>query len=156
MALTFEIRPEGHTQKDGRRWVVEIHSDGQGEVARFEYKSLDSIDRNAIATARSARLAVDLADREAREATLADRAPSLRFQTGAQFLGRLRELYRNGEAEELARIARWIRNRVQAGDVTAAQLRNAFGLTQAQWDALKAKMDVLAANLDGVEQAKGE
>lgn len=146
----------GHAQIDGRRYVIEVHSDAQGEFARVEYLAVDGANTNAIATARNARLLVDYADNEAAQAVEADRAPVLRFQTGAEFLQRLREFYRQAGAERCARIARWIIRRLDAGHVTAAQLRNAFNLTAGQWSTLEAKMRNLASNIEAVEQAAGE
>lgn len=34
-------------------------------------------------------------------------------------------------------MAWWLLARIASGDFTETQVRNAFGLTQAQWDALK-------------------
>lgn len=153
MPFTVQI---GHAQADGRRYVVEIHSDGSGEFARVEYLAAVGADTSAIATARNARLLVEYADSEAAQAIEIDRAPVLRFQTGAEFLQRLRAFYREAGKERCARIARWIIRRLDAGHVTAAQLRTVFGLTVAQWSTLETKMRNLAASLDAVDAAEGE
>lgn len=62
---------------------------------------------------------------------------SLHHQTAAQFVARLRERYRGASREELARLAWWIIERVNAGDITDLQVRNAFGLTSAQYTTFK-------------------
>jgi len=155
MALSFQIEV-GHAQADGRRYVLEIHSDGIGEVWRREYLSRDTDDLTAIAAARAVVLEARLAEEEIESAIEEDRAPAMRFQTGAAFLARLRGLYRNGRAEKLARIARWIRRRIIAGDVTETQVQNAFGLTNPQWNALKSKMQALDEALQLVDEAEGE
>ena len=79
-----------------------------------------------------------------------------RWQTAGEFLDRLRWVYRNGSREQLARVAIWITKRLDAGDVTATQLRNAFGLTALQWTTLEAKMRALRANMEAVDAATGE
>ncbi len=114
------------------------------------------MDRTANAAARAIRLAESLAETEVASALGRDAAPAIVHQTGAQFLARLRERYRRAEKEQSARIARWIIRRIDAGHVTAAQLRNAFGLTGPEWTTLEGKLRTLAANLDGLEAAAGE
>ena len=146
----------GHAQVDGRRYVVEVHSDAQGEFSRVEYLAAIGADTDAIATARNAALLIEHADAEALAAVDVDRAPALRFQTGAEFLQRLRQFYREAGAERCARIARWIIRRLDAGHVTAAQLRSVFGLTVQQWNTLEAKMRNLASNIEAVDAAAGE
>lgn len=83
-------------------------------------------------------------------------ALNLRYQTATQFATRLRERYRNASREECARIATWILGKIEAGDVTDTQVRNAFGLTVAQYNTLKTKMTNLRANWLAVQAAAGE
>lgn len=81
----------------------------------------------------------------------------LRYQTAAQFAARLRAKWRESSRAECARIAWWMMQRVQAGDVTQAQLRNAFDLTQAQWNSLRDnKLIPLANAWQSVLDARGE
>jgi len=155
MALSFEVRV-GHAQTDGRKFVLEIFSDSIGIVAINQYLASVGTDYNARASLRMAELTDILADTELVKALQVDASPVLRFQTGMQFLSRLRELYKNSKAEVVCRIATWITRRVQDGSVTQAQLRNAFGLTQAQWDALKLRMEALRDHLTAVDAAQGE
>ena len=83
-------------------------------------------------------------------------ALNLKHQTAAQFAARLRERYRNASKEECARIATWILNRIEAGDFTDTQVRNAFGLTAGQYTTLKSKWTNLRTNLLAVQAAVGE
>jgi hypothetical protein len=83
-------------------------------------------------------------------------ALSLKHQTAAQFVARLREAYRNGERAQLVRLARFILTRLQAGDITDAQCRSAFGLTVAQWNALKTKMQTFVDADTVIRGAVGE
>ncbi len=48
---------EAHTQRDGRRWVREVHilDDGSAPIV-FDYLSADIDDRDAIAAERAARI----------------------------------------------------------------------------------------------------
>ena len=80
----------------------------------------------------------------------------LKHQTVEAFISRVRQAYRDGNAERLVKIARFLIARVQAGDVTDAQLRTAFGLNTTQWNALKTKMQALITASNTVTSAVGE
>ena len=153
MALSVQIIPESHTQADGRRWVVEIHSDAQGEVARIEYKGRDTDDRNAIASARSTILLSELAIQELKNAIANDVKPAMRYATAQQFANYLAEIYPTLTGEQQAHLSWWINNRLVAGDVTDAQMQNLFGLTAGQWATRKAKIQTLAAQYEAVIMA---
>jgi hypothetical protein len=80
----------------------------------------------------------------------------LKHQTGEQFIARLRDAYRNSERERLVQIAKWLLARIQAGDVTDAQCRTAFGLNVTQWNNLKTKMANAVTAYNTVQAAQGE
>ena len=80
----------------------------------------------------------------------------LKHQTAAQFVSRFREAYRNGERERLVQLAKFIINRIAAGDITDAQCRTAFGLNTTQWNTLKTKMNNHIAAYNAVQSAVGE
>ena len=80
----------------------------------------------------------------------------LKHQTAEQFIARLREAYRNSERERLVLIAKWVLARIQAGDITDAQCRAAFGLNVTQWNALKTKMNNAVTAYTAVQAAQGE
>jgi hypothetical protein len=80
----------------------------------------------------------------------------LKHQTVEAFIARVRQAYRDGNSEALVKIARFLIARVQAGDVTDAQLRTAFGLNTTQWNALKTKMQNLITADNTVKSAVGE
>ena len=152
----------GHAQTDGRKFVLEVHTDAQGEFARIEYLADPLADFNAIASAREPVLIASLADQEFErmlEADLdpdLDPLPPLRFQTMAELVARIREAFRSRNREQLCRIARWILNRIADGRLTDVQIRNAFGLTAPQYNALKSRMTALRDALNAVEGATGE
>jgi len=150
------IEQDAHTQADGSRYTRELHTDHVGKQHRFEYLIRGAMDKDAIAAARAVRLEEEMPEREVDQVLAIDTAPTLNWQTGAQFLARLRERYRDATREDVARIAQWLINRLDAGDVTVTQLRNAFGLTPAQWDTLETKMRNLKSAMGGVDAAKGE
>ena len=66
-------------------------------------------------------------------------ALNLRFATGAELAAAFRRRYKAAEGFEAARLATWLLNRIDDGTFTDAQVRNAFGLTVAQYNALKTK-----------------
>ena len=80
----------------------------------------------------------------------------LKHQTAAQFVTRFREAYRNSERETLVRMAKWLLARIQAGDITDAQCRTAFGLNTTQWNTLKTKMQTKVTAWTEIESAVGE
>ena len=80
----------------------------------------------------------------------------LKHQTAEAFIARVRAAYRDGNPEVLVKIARFIIARIQAGDVTDAQCRTAFGLNTTQWNTLKTKMQNLITADNAVKSAAGE
>jgi hypothetical protein len=81
---------------------------------------------------------------------------NLQHQTAAQFAQRFRERYRSSNRAECAALAYWLIERINAGDFTDTQVRNAFGLTVPQYTTLKAKMTTLHDNWVAVLAAQGE
>jgi hypothetical protein len=159
MAITSSVVTVEHAQIDGRRYVREVHSDAQGVAAQIDYLGPANAQTTAqsVANARALILNVTLADEEVLGKVEIDATPlPLRFQTAAEFLQRIRDIYRHLSREQLARLARWITRRIDAGDVTVAQLRNAWGLTLAQWNALETRMRALRTNIEAVDAAVGE
>jgi len=73
-------------------------------------------------------------------------ALNLKHQTPAEFAARLRAKWRASSREEKARLATWIYDRYQAGDFTAAQLRNAFGMNVTQFNAFVTRIRTLRTN----------
>lgn len=80
----------------------------------------------------------------------------LKHQTVEQFVSRVRQAYRDGQREQLVRIARFIISRIQAGDITDAQCRTAFGLNTTQWTNLKTRMQNLVTADNLIQSAAGE
>ena len=73
------------------------------------------------------------------------------YSTQAQNIAELRRRYKAASGTEAAKIARWIYN-----NLTVAQIKNAFNLSDAQVTTLRAKFVALRDNLNAVEAAKGE
>jgi hypothetical protein len=153
MSFTVTV---GHAQKDGRKYVLEVHSDAQGEFTRVEYLAEPDADFNAIALAREPVLLESMAQSDLDQAIADEVMPRLRFFDVNGLVARIRELFRNNERERLCEIAHWILERINAGDLTDLQVREAFGLTPGQYNALKSRISALAAALDTVRGAKGE
>ena len=80
----------------------------------------------------------------------------LKHQTAEAFVARVRAAYRDGERDTLVKIARFILSRIQAGDITDAQCRTAFGLNATQWTALKTKMQNYVTAANTAEAAQGD
>src|SRR3990172_13172205 len=97
--VSIVIEQDAHTQADGSRYTREIHTDHTGKSHRFEYLIRGQMDKDAIAAARAVRLEAELPEREVDQVLAIDTAPTLNWQTGAQFLARLRERYRDATRE---------------------------------------------------------
>lgn len=83
-------------------------------------------------------------------------AISLRYATGAQLAAAFRERYREASGLEAGRLSRWLLDRIADGTWTDAQVRAAFGLTAAQYNALKTRLDARATRYDAVMADAGE
>ena len=80
----------------------------------------------------------------------------LKHQTVEQFVARVRAAYREGNYDQIIKIARFLIARIQAGDITDAQCRTAFGLNNTQWNNLKTKMQNYINADNTVKSAVGE
>ena len=80
----------------------------------------------------------------------------LKHQTAAQFVARFRAAYRNSERERCVQLAKFVIARIQSGDLTDTQVRNAFGLTATQWNTLKTKMNNRITAWNTLQSAVGE
>ena len=80
----------------------------------------------------------------------------LKHQSVEAFVARVRAAYRDGDTTTLLKVARFLTASVQAGDITTAQIRAAFGLNATQWTTLRNKMQALIAADDAVRTAVGE
>jgi hypothetical protein len=83
-------------------------------------------------------------------------ALNLQHATEAQLAAAFRERYRAASKVECARLAKWLLDHIDAGDFTDTQVRNAFGLTVNQYDAMKTRMTTLRTAYNAVLAAQGE
>jgi hypothetical protein len=147
----------GHAQRDGRKFVLEVHSDAQGEHSRIEYLADPLADFNAIATAREPVLISGLAEQEARATVDLNLQPNPRFQTEDGLLLKVRQRYLASKGEETCRIARWIVDRLNDASVTVVQMRTAWGgIPTNQWNAINGRMDTFANAITAADAAVGE
>lgn len=68
MAIVSSVSTVGHAQANGKKRVVEEHTDHLGKVYRIEYGPIDveAVDIDAIRAARSLAIEQQLAEEEAR------------------------------------------------------------------------------------------
>ena len=153
MPFTISV---GHLQADGRRYVSEAFSDAVGVYSANTYLAADGLDYNAIASAKEPILILQFAEVEARGDIEGNFRPTARFQTLPEELLKIRERYLSSKGMETCVIARWIVDRLNDGSVTVVQIRTAFNVTPAQWNAINGRMDTFANSLTSVESAVGE
>ncbi len=77
----------------------------------------------------------------------------LKHQTVGQLLGRFRVEYAEASGEHALRMASWLVTAIEAGDVTDAQARAAFG---PGWGQIKARMTQMRDTHRAAKTAKGE
>ena len=152
MPFTISI---GHLQRDGRRYISESFSDAIGVYTANTYLAADGLDYNAIASAKEPFLILQFAEVEAR-GDVNGNLLTARFQTVDEELLKIRERYLGSKGNETCIIARWIVNRLNDGSVTVVQMRTAFNVSAAQWNAINGRMDTFANSLISVETAVGE
>jgi hypothetical protein len=73
------------------------------------------------------------------------------YSTQAQLRDAVRSEFRNSTGRRAHRIARWL-----DANLTDAQLKAAFNLTNAQTTALRTKLQTMALRLDAFDTAAGE
>ena len=76
--------------------------------------------------------------------------PTFRLTTPAQFRQRLRQEFQAASGARLHRMAKWI-----DANLTDAQLKNAFNLTDAQTAALRARLQDLRSRIEAVDAEVG-
>lgn len=145
----------GHPQADGRRYITETHIDVIGDRHVIEYGPVPALDYAVTLAARAAQLDAQLADEELQHC-IDSGTVKTQHQTAAQFAARFRERYRAASKEEAARLATWIIDRITAAQITDAQVRNAFGLTVTQYNALKTRWTNLRTQWLAINAAAGE
>jgi len=77
----------------------------------------------------------------------------LKHQTPAELMDRFREHYRGADGTRALRMAAWLTDAMDAGDVTEAQARQAFGPT---WGQVKARMVQMRVTHRAAKTARGE
>jgi len=80
----------------------------------------------------------------------------LRHATREQLVARLRERFQSASRQEVWRIAAMLKSHYDAGDFTAAQLRNAFGMTAGQFSTFATKLTNWAAKWEDLKLTQGE
>lgn len=79
-----------------------------------------------------------------------------KHQTVDAFLARVRARYAVAEGARAAAISTWLMDALDAGKITDAQARQAWGQTQAQWGQTRGRMQADRQALRAVQGAKGE
>lgn len=80
----------------------------------------------------------------------------LKHQTEDQFLAKFRERFRGATGEEAAELAAWMMDKIDDGSFADLKIRTVFGVTVAQWTALKKRLKDLQTSKKAIKSAKGE
>lgn len=146
MSIVSSVIAATNVQKDGRKWVREIHTDQLGIIYERNYLAgaLDNL--NAALAAYAVTLAADITAREIAR-NVADvlangslASPTLNYSTAAANFAALRAAYQTATRVDAIMIGDFL------STLTDAQLQTAFGLTSGQVTTLRANKLTPAAN----------
>jgi hypothetical protein len=151
MTISTSTIVEDRAQRDGRRHVTERHVDHVGVVFLIPYMGEAGANVNTLMAARVAILEAAAIANELEQliATLPPN-PTLNYATIGQAGTLIRNRFKDARGLEAGRIAVWLLAR------TDAQLRNAFGMTQGQVDALKIRLQAAADKYNAAIAMTGE
>lgn len=147
MSITVSVVSQESAQRDNRFWVQETHTDNIGLLYVLRYLASVGTDINAILAARAITLAQQIKDGEIAanvaqvQALGSLAATTFNYSAGLENFAALRSAYATASQEQAVMIGDFLSAR------TDAQLRTAFGFTQAQVDTLRANKLTPAANL---------
>lgn len=146
MSIVSSVYTLGPVEIDGRRLVVETHTDNTGAKIFAQYLASPGVNYLAVAAARAALIDERLKQEEALRVFATDAKPVLVYQTAAEvatrFWAAVAAAYLLDKVGFEA-LLWWLTNRLVAGDITDAQALatfNAFfgrSLTAAQWTSLR-------------------
>lgn len=146
----------GTIQRDGRRFVHEVHTDNVAIDHIVDYLAAVGLDYAAVLAARAILIAVQIADQEFLDNLARTSGFTLNYQTKAELAARFRAVYLSATKAGAASMAYWLIERINDGTVTDAQVQAAFGLTAGQYATLKAKFTSLHDSWATVLAAVGE
>jgi hypothetical protein len=148
----------GAIQVDGRRYVTETHTDGFNQTYVFTYLASVGDDFDAVLAARKAAIAAQQPDEECARIVnqLLPGAIVLHYATAAQLAAYFRAVYLGSSQEQCARLATWLLDKIDAGFITPAIVRTAFGINVTQYNTLYAKLNTLRGDWMAVLAAQGE
>ncbi len=157
MPIIFSIIVGDTRQADGRRRVEERHVDQAGAEHHVSYLCEAGFNAQTALSSRISQLNESLKETEL-SGMITD-YPWDYVQTEstvAELVAYVRAAYRDGKKDELVPIASRILEWITNGRFNDTQVRNAFGLTAAQWTTLKNKMTALVNARVVIETAAGE
>lgn len=144
-------------QIDGRRRITEQYTDQFGNLHMIAYLCPAVFDVQSVMIVRTAILNIQLQTNELDKMITTYPWDYAQTETTvAELTAYVRAVYREGKREELVPVARRILEWITNGRFTDTQVRNAFGLTLAQWTTLKNKMIALVSASTTIETATGE
>lgn len=131
----------GTPRADGLVPCTETHVTEFGQ-ATLSYAAPADSDWQGHLNETAAHIKGQLAEAEFERALVATEPFQLKNQTQAQFLTKFRSNYRSANRAEGCAMATWLLRRMAAGSVTEAQVRTAFGLSDAaRYAKFKARLE---------------
>lgn len=78
------------------------------------------------------------------------------YQTKAEFLTKFRARFSTATKADVAKMATWLLNSIEAGDFTDLQVRTVFNLSAAEYTAMKNRMTNLRTYWVAIDSAAGQ
>lgn len=132
----------GPTQPHGYSPVTEMHTDSNGTVHTASYLAAPGTAYATVMSARAVLIAETLADEE--ERAVNGGALSLKHQTKAQYLLKLRQSYLRSTQADTCRIAHRMLRHLANNECTVGEMRTAWGMTVSQWTTKAALLQLKA------------
>lgn len=146
----------GISQKDGRVSARESIIDDFGVTHIFEYIAAANFNFATALAARATWLAPYLKAAEAQRLFANLTGFTFQHNTPTELAAAFRAEYKDSKGRRTAELARWVLNGIDSGAYTDAGIRNAFGLSVANYNALKAKFTLMRTWLNDTEASQGE
>jgi hypothetical protein len=155
-AVLASVYSVGQAQADGRAYVTETHTDQYAIAWSREYLAAAGADYAALLAQHAAQVEAAIEALEI-NAELQLGAPlTLKYTTKAQLGNAFRARYQTATKDEACRLAKWLLDHIDAGDFTDAQVQAFFGLTAAQYTAMKARASSMRDAYNAMLAAVGE
>lgn len=155
--ITSSIIVKQTAQKDGTVSVHERHTDQIGKTYEIIYFAVPGTDLNAMLVQHATKLNSELRDIDLGKALeSSDWNFKLNYATDSDLATFARQKYSESITDDTDRIGKRIDEWITKGRFTDTDMKNAFGMTTADWSKMKGDIQSLIPHYDAIQGAKGK